>query len=193
MTSCPPLRLDAKLPRVHERLEAPLEVPKQRHTRLGRRLRLAQLLEPRARVVECLREGPALREDLVDVLAEPLELAAELLVDRGLLVELGLYVVGFGGEIAQFGVAILRRALRGRDLLLEGQDLTLVFLLPGVGVGLGLDGVCHAPVVRHLRHACGRAERRKEDQVAKGAHARASYSHAGRSTTSARVPPTTTC
>ena len=62
-------------------------------------------------------ERPAIGEDLVDVLAEALELAAELLVDGRRLVELRLQVVARRRQLAQLGVPVLRGRLGGADLL----------------------------------------------------------------------------
>ncbi len=100
---------------------------------LGSFLGLAELLEPRLRVLQSGRERPLLGEDRVHVLAEAGELRAEVLVDRGGLVELGLEVVRRGLELDDLGIA-LRSQLGGRRQPgLELLDLLCVVLRSGVG------------------------------------------------------------
>ena len=160
----PVARRDLELPRVDHRLELLDELLEERGPGLRRRLRLAQLLEARLRVVERLRERPLLLEHLVDVLAEAFELAPQLRVDRRLLVELRLQVVLAGRQVAELLVARLRLDLRGVELLVQLGDLGLVRLLPverGGERGVGALRVGHRRVELPLGHAPD--ERRRED------------------------------
>ncbi len=143
----PAARLDAHLPRVDLRLEAPLEVAKEHRPRLGRGLRSAELIETSPGVVERLRQRAALRQDLVHVLAEALELGAELLVDGRRLVELRLQVVLRGGEVTELRVTRLGYGLGRDQALRQVLHLRGVVLLLGVAVRPGLRGVGHGPVV----------------------------------------------
>ena len=104
-------------------------------------------------------EQPHMQKALEDLKAarHSLELAAELLVDGGRLVELGLQVVARRRELAQFAVAVLCLGLGGGELLVcLGQVFDIISRLdqfslhrlePGsVGCGLDIDTECRISV-----------------------------------------------
>ena len=128
------------------------------------------------------------------------ELAAQLLVDGRRLVELGLEVVRRRRQLGELRVAVLRGGLGGGEALLQGGDAGGVVLLLGLRGGLvacAASATCTGrrsflSTMQPLDPSAGERRRGDEEHGGARSHARPSYPHAGRSTTSPRAPPTTT-
>ncbi len=121
------MRSAIQLTRVGHFVKRKRELFEERRTRVGGRLRLAELVESCLGVHQRRREGSLLGEQCVRVLAQAREFRAELLVLGGRAVELSLQIVGRPLEVrhrlVSLGGAHLKVLVRAAQLVDPGAGI----------------------------------------------------------------------